>query len=128
MIEPYRGLEYHAFHGWRPLANEFGNNAGIRCALAAPDPFTCSADRDCGLFHRHVETNIFFHGCSPFDAWARRPVASPYFHPIGEQPLIQGNSLPRLPHVDGAHSAASKCHRVVALEQTTLRGAVHGRG
>jgi hypothetical protein len=30
--------------------------------------------------------------------------------------------------VDGAHSAASKCHRVVAFEQTTLRGAVHGRG
>ena len=28
--------------------------------------------------------------------------------------------------VDGAHSAASKCHRVVAIEQTTLRGAVHG--
>jgi hypothetical protein len=30
--------------------------------------------------------------------------------------------------VDGAHSAASKCHRVVALEQTTLRGAVHEQG
>src|SRR5262245_11353506 len=30
--------------------------------------------------------------------------------------------------VDGAHSAASECHRVVALERTTLRGAVHGRG
>jgi hypothetical protein len=29
--------------------------------------------------------------------------------------------------VDRAHSAASKCHRVVALEQATLRGAVHGR-
>jgi len=29
--------------------------------------------------------------------------------------------------VDGAHSAASRCHRVVALKQTTLRGAVHGR-
>jgi hypothetical protein len=28
--------------------------------------------------------------------------------------------------VDGAHSSASRCHRVVALEQTTLRGAVHG--
>jgi hypothetical protein len=28
--------------------------------------------------------------------------------------------------VDGAHSAASKCPRVVALKQTTLRGAVHG--
>jgi hypothetical protein len=28
--------------------------------------------------------------------------------------------------VDGAHSAASECHRVVALKQTTLRGAVHG--
>jgi len=28
--------------------------------------------------------------------------------------------------VDGARSAASRCHRVVALEQTTLRGAVHG--
>ncbi len=30
--------------------------------------------------------------------------------------------------VDGAHSAASECHRVVASKQTTLRGAVHGRG
>jgi len=30
--------------------------------------------------------------------------------------------------VDGAHSAASECHRVVALKRTTLRGAVHGRG
>jgi hypothetical protein len=29
--------------------------------------------------------------------------------------------------VDGARSAASKCHRVVASKQTTLRGAVHGR-
>src|SRR3982074_1409019 len=29
--------------------------------------------------------------------------------------------------VDGAHSAASECHRVVASKQTTLRGAVHGR-
>ena len=29
--------------------------------------------------------------------------------------------------VDGAHSAASKCHRVVALKRTTLRGAIHGR-
>src|SRR4029079_1779135 len=96
-------LEYHAFHGWRPLADELGDNAGIGCALAAPDPFPCSADRDCRLFHRHVETNIFVHGCSPFDAWARRPVVSPYFHPIGEQPLIlRGDSLPRLPHVDGS--------------------------
>ena len=30
--------------------------------------------------------------------------------------------------VDGARSAASECQRVVALKQTTLRGAVHGRG
>jgi len=29
--------------------------------------------------------------------------------------------------VDGAHSAASECHRVVALKRTTMRGAVHGR-
>jgi hypothetical protein len=28
--------------------------------------------------------------------------------------------------VDGARSAASMCQRVVALKQTTLRGAVHG--
>jgi hypothetical protein len=28
--------------------------------------------------------------------------------------------------VDGARSAASKCHRVVASKRTTLRGAVHG--
>ena len=30
--------------------------------------------------------------------------------------------------VDGAHSSASTCHKVVALRQATLRGAVHGRG
>src|SRR6516225_4074175 len=30
--------------------------------------------------------------------------------------------------VDGAHSAASRCHKVVASNRTTLRGAVHGRG
>jgi hypothetical protein len=41
----------------------------------------------------------------------------------GEQAKNDANDA-----VDGAHSAASKCHRVVALEQTTLRGAVHGRG
>ena len=30
--------------------------------------------------------------------------------------------------VDGAHSTASMCQRVVALKRTTMRGAVHGRG
>ena len=30
--------------------------------------------------------------------------------------------------VDGAHSAASRCHRVASSKRTTLRGAVHGRG
>ncbi len=30
--------------------------------------------------------------------------------------------------VDGAHSTASMCERVVALKRTTMRGAVHGRG
>src|SRR5271155_4219318 len=30
--------------------------------------------------------------------------------------------------VDGAHSTASMCQRVVALKRTTLRGAVYGRG
>jgi hypothetical protein len=29
--------------------------------------------------------------------------------------------------VDGAHSAASRCHKVVASKRTTLRGAVHGQ-
>ena len=49
MIKPYRqwsGLKHYAFHGWRPLADELGYDSGIRCAPAAPDPFTCSADRD----------------------------------------------------------------------------------
>src|ERR1700752_3224318 len=80
-------------------ATMLGSDAHLPRQIRSP----CSADRDCRLFHRHVETNIFFHGCSPFDAWARRPVVSPYFHPIGEQPLIlRGDSLPRLPHVDGS--------------------------
>src|ERR1700761_5578813 len=34
---------------------------------------------------------------------------------------------PAFDAVDGAHSAASECHRVVALKRATLRGAVHGR-
>src|SRR5215467_4748730 len=54
---------------------------------------------------------------------------------IGESPLLgeeqtsvavftmSGNDA-----VDGAHSEASECHRVVALKHTTMRGAVHGRG
>ena len=45
----------------------------------------------------------------------------------------RGGVMPRRPFqffdaVDGAHSEASECHRVVALKCTTLRGAVHGRG
>ena len=59
---------------------------GIGGALAAPDALAVPSDRNRRLFHRHVEADIFFHGCSPFDAWARRPVVSPYFHLIGEQP------------------------------------------
>src|SRR5262249_60716999 len=31
--------------------------------------------------------------------------------------LFRGDSLPRLPHVDGAHSAASECHRRPAGEE-----------
>src|SRR6202008_1138585 len=49
MIKPFRqwsGLEHHAFHGWRSLADELGYDSGIRRALSAPDSFTCSADRD----------------------------------------------------------------------------------
>ena len=41
-----RRSEWHAFHGWRPVAAELGYNAGIRCALAAPESGTCSNDRD----------------------------------------------------------------------------------
>jgi hypothetical protein len=89
VIKPHRqrtGFEYDALGGRRPLPDKFGNDVGIRCALPAPDPFAFTADRHCRLFHRHVETDIFCHGCSPFDAWARRQVVSPYFHLIGEQP------------------------------------------
>jgi hypothetical protein len=49
-------------------------------ALAAP------SDRHRRLFHRHVEPDIVVHGCFLFDARARRPVVSPFVHPIEEQP------------------------------------------
>lgn len=79
------GFEHDALCGRRPLADKLGNDPGIRCALPAPDPFAFTADRHCRLFHRHVETDMFFHGCSPLmlgPASSREPV----FHLIGEQP------------------------------------------
>jgi len=36
-----------------------------------PDAPAVTADRYRRLFHRHVQAYKFFHGCSPFDAWAR---------------------------------------------------------
>jgi hypothetical protein len=39
-----------------------------------------------------------------------------------EWPIREANDA-----VDGAHSTASMCQRVVALKRTTMRGAVHGR-
>jgi hypothetical protein len=52
--------------------------------------------RQIRLPSRRIETTVSFIdtsrpiyssiGCSPSDAWARRQVVSPYFHPIGEQP------------------------------------------
>jgi hypothetical protein len=58
---------------------------------------------------------------------------------LGPSRLCLKNSCPQCPGngqartdandvVDGAHSAASECRRVVPSKQTTLRGAVHGRG
>ena len=53
--------------------------------------------------------------------------------PLDEGPVLTEQRTPisrglmaAFDAVDGAHSAASRCHRVVSLEQTTLRGAVHG--
>lgn len=58
---------------------------------------------------------------SALDAWARRPVVSRYFHPIGEQPppsivgTASGRSLPRLPHMVAVHplSAGGSCDMLV---------------
>lgn len=98
MIKPYghrSGLEHHAFCGGCLLANQLGSNLWVGGAPAAPDPLAFTADRYGRLFHRHVETDIFFHGCSPFDAWARRPVVSPQFHPFVEQPPSKNMIGPR---------------------------------
>ena len=45
----------------------------IRCALAMPNPFTCSADQTAVSLmdtSRPIYSSI---GCSPFNTWARRP-------------------------------------------------------
>ena len=46
----------------------------------------------------------------------------------GQRSAQRLKSYAAIDAVDGAHSAASECHRVVALKRTTMRGAVHGRG
>jgi hypothetical protein len=55
-----------------------------------------------------------------------RPLFGRYGVESGQH--LRGVSLSAFDAVDGAHSAASVCQRVVALKRTTMRGAVHGRG
>ena len=89
MKEPDRErsrLEHHPLGRRGMLTQQGGDNLGIGRALAASHPLAVAPYGDGGLFHRHVQTDILFHGCSPSDAWARLQVVSPYFHLIGEQP------------------------------------------
>ena len=58
-------------------------------------------------------------------AWAHKSAANVA---IGAKRTCPGRGNDAFDAVDGARSAASECQRVVALKQTTLRGAVHGRG
>jgi hypothetical protein len=74
----------------------------VKKALANPEPSTHGTNRT----NRDVRCTVYLSGEKR--TW------------LGEPYLVEIDA------VDGAHSAASKCHRVVALEQTTLRGAVHG--
>ena len=64
-----------------------------------------------------------------FRLWSKRSNLSAMALPVDwGRPEAGRGANDAIDAVDGAHSAASKCHRVVALKQTTLRGAVHGRG
>ena len=83
------GLEHDPFDCWCPLAHQLCNHSRVRDTFSAPDPLPVTPDRHGSLFHRNIEANIFLHGCSPSDVWARRPVESPYLHHIGEQPPSQ---------------------------------------
>ena len=97
VIVPHRqrtSLEHHSLGRWRALAENFRDQVRIRWTFAAPDPLAVTPHRNRRLLQRHVKTDIVTHGCSPFDAWARRPVVSPSLHPIGEQPPDAGSSRP----------------------------------
>ncbi len=53
--------------------------------ISAPDTHPIPTDGKCCLFHRYIEADILFHGCSPLmlgPASSREPV----LHLIGEQP------------------------------------------
>lgn len=89
MMKPDRQrprLEHHPPGRRCTLADEIGYDLGIRGALPAPDPLASAADRYRRLFHRHVETNILVHGCSPSDAWAPASRREPARSSTGEQP------------------------------------------
>jgi hypothetical protein len=91
----------------------------------------------CAISKTNVQTNA----CIPGQASGRRPLLSCLPNRLRSAPTSRSvmsgivdsgregglGNIDANDVVDGAHSAASKCHRMVASKQTTLRGAVHGR-
>ena len=74
MVEPHRqgaSLEHDPLGLWSTLADHFRQKFGVRCAFPAPDPLAILTNRDRSIFQGNIEADILFHGCPPFDAWAR---------------------------------------------------------
>src|ERR1051325_7045049 len=70
------------------LAQHPGHDGRIGIEPAAPNTLAVPPHPERRLFQGHVETDRLTHGCSPLDAWARRPVVSPQLLPAGEQPPL----------------------------------------
>ena len=106
MIEPDRQgprLEHHSLDRRCMLSNQRCQRLRIGRALPAPDSLSISSDRDGCVFQRYVETDIFAHGCCPFDAELAQH-GEPILYAIGKQPHSvqqshQRSALPRLPHI-----------------------------
>src|SRR5262245_40392736 len=93
--------------------------------------FRCSTSRNLALGHSFqgsVVSSLTFghvrkwHFCDLLDLSAVRLLSGPL------RTVTACCGTAGFDAVDGAHSPASKCHKVVAVRRATLRGAVHGRG
>lgn len=110
------------------LAEQRREQLRVGRALAPPNPLAVLPDRDCRLFHGDVQTDILFHGCPPFDAWARAD-REPVIHPIKGQSAARGSNVAATSEVATAPAITScSCKGCFAVVSDQAVASAFGKG